>query len=50
VYNILNHAEASTVNTAPRFNPQGQQTTAAFGQVTATLPERRMQLSLRFNF
>jgi hypothetical protein len=49
-FNLPNHAEAMTVNNAPRFNPQGQQTLAAFGTVTATWPERRMQLSLRFNF
>jgi len=50
VFNVPNHAEAMTVNTSPRFNPAGQQTLAAFGTVTATWPERRMQLSLRFNF
>lgn len=50
VYNVPNHAEASTVNSTARFTPAGAQTTAAFGQVTATRPERRMQFSLRFNF
>lgn len=50
VYNVPNHAEASAVNATARFTPTGQQTTAAFGQVTATRPERRMQLGLRFNF
>jgi hypothetical protein len=50
VYNLPNHAEAMTVNNTARFNPQGQQTLPAFGTVTATWPERRMQLSLRFNF
>jgi copper(I)-binding protein len=47
---VPNHAEASTVNATARFTPTGQQTTAAFGQVTATRPERRMQLGLRFTF
>ncbi|HXJ39282.1 MAG TPA: hypothetical protein VNH18_08375, partial [Bryobacteraceae bacterium] len=50
VYNVPNHAEASTVNATARFTPTGAQTTAAFGQVTATRPERRMQLGLRYNF
>ena len=50
VYNVLNHPEASTVNATTRFTPTGQQITAAFGQVTATLPERRMQLGVRFTF
>ncbi|HEY2018633.1 MAG TPA: hypothetical protein VGH38_34245, partial [Bryobacteraceae bacterium] len=50
VYNVLNHAEASGLNLTARFNPAGQQTNGAFGQVTSTLPERRMQFSFRFNF
>jgi hypothetical protein len=50
VYNVPNHAEAMTVNATARFTPAGQQATAGFGQVTATRPERRMQLGLRFNF
>jgi hypothetical protein len=50
LYNAPNHAEASAVNSTARFTPAGVQTTAAFGQVTATRPERRMQLSLRFTF
>jgi hypothetical protein len=50
VFNVPNHAEASAVNSTARFTPAGQQTTAAFGQVTATRPERRMQLALRFTF
>jgi len=50
VYNVPNTAEASAVNATARFTPTGQQTTAAFGQVTATRPERRMQLGLRFSF
>jgi len=57
VYNILNHAEASTISTTARFTcasttscANASQTNASFGQVTATLPERRMQGSLRFTF
>jgi hypothetical protein len=50
VYNLPNHAEASAVSNTARFSPAGAQQLATFGTVTATLPERRMQLSLRFNF
>jgi hypothetical protein len=57
VYNILNHAEAMTINTTARFTcasttscANAPQTNASFGQVTATLPERRMQGSIRFTF
>jgi hypothetical protein len=49
-YNLFNHAEASAVNHTGRFDPTGAQVSAAFGTVTATRPERRMQASLRFNF
>ena len=50
IYNILNHAEAMTVNNTARFDTSGNQTNGALGAVTATLPERRMQGSLRFTF
>jgi hypothetical protein len=50
VFNILNHSEASGLNLSAIFNPAGQQTNAGLGQVTSTLPERRMQFTLRFNF
>ena len=50
VFNILNHAEASGLNLSAIINPAGQQTNAALGQVTSTLPERRMQFTIRFNF
>jgi Carboxypeptidase regulatory-like domain/TonB-dependent Receptor Plug Domain len=50
IYNLLNHAEASTVNNTARFDTAGNQTNTGFGAVTATLPERRMQGSLRFTF
>ena len=49
-YNILNHTQFSSVNNIARFDPQGVQVNAAFGQVTAARFERRMQGSLRFSF
>jgi len=50
IYNLPNHAEASTLNNTARFGATGPQQLAPFGTITATYPERRMQLSLRFNF
>jgi hypothetical protein len=49
-YNLLNHTQFSAVNNTARFDPQGAQVNAQFGQVTAARLERRMQASLRFNF
>ena len=49
-FNILNHAEASAVNNTARFDASGNQVNAALGTVTSTLPERRMQGSIRFTF
>ncbi len=49
-YNILNHTQFSAVNNIARFDPQGVQVNAGFGQVTAARFERRMQGSLRFTF
>jgi hypothetical protein len=49
-YNFFNHTQYSAVNNTARFDPQGNQVNAAFGQVTATRTERRMQGSLRFTF
>jgi hypothetical protein len=50
MYNAFNHTQFSTVNSDARFNPAGQQVNANFGRVTAARNERRMQMSLRFNF
>ena len=49
-YNLFNHTQFSAVNGTARFDPQGNQLNAQFGQVTAARNERRMQASLRFNF
>ena len=49
-YNTFNHTQFSSVNTAARFQPNGQQVNALFGTVTATRAPRVMQGSLRFTF
>jgi hypothetical protein len=49
-YNTFNHTQFATVNTAARFQPNGVQTNALFGQVVSTRTPRVMQGSLRFTF
>jgi len=49
-YNAFNHTQYSGLNTTARFDPQGNQTNALFGQVTSTRSPRVMQGSLRFTF
>lgn len=49
-YNVFNHTQYATVNTAARYTPQGVQTNALFGQVVSTRTPRVMQGSLRFTF
>jgi len=50
IYNLFNHTQFNGVNNIARFDPQGVQVNAAFGQVTSARQERRMQGSLRFIF
>ncbi len=50
MYNVFNHTQYSGVNTAARFNAQGQQINSLFGQVSAAREPRVMQGSLRFTF
>lgn len=50
VYNLLNHAEASGVNTSAVINPAGVNTNTALGQINSTLPERHIQFTLRASF
>ena len=50
VFNILNHSEASGLNLSAILNPAGQNTNTGLGQVTSTLPERRMQFTLKASF
>jgi hypothetical protein len=49
-YNALNHTQYASINTAARFDPNGNQTNALFGTVISTRTPRVMQGSLRFSF
>jgi hypothetical protein len=50
VYNIFNHTQFSDVDRTARFDAQGNQTNARFGQVIAARQPRVMQGSIRFLF
>jgi hypothetical protein len=50
LYNAFNHTQYSAVDTAARFAPDGSQTNARLGQITAAHPPRQIQLSARFTF
>ena len=50
MYNAFNHTQFSGVDTTARFDPQGAQVNARFGQVTSTRTPRVMQGALRFTF
>jgi hypothetical protein len=49
-YNVFNHTQFTTVNTAAVFNSSGQQTAGTFGQYTAAANPRQLQLALRLMF
>ena len=49
-YNVFNHTQFTTVNTAAVFNAAGQQTSGTFGQYTAAANPRQLQLALRIMF
>lgn len=49
-YNVFNHTQYATINTAARYTPAGVQTNALFGEVVSTRAPRVMQGSLRFTF
>ena len=49
-YNLFNHANFSTVDTAARFDAAGKQVSGTFGQYTATLDARRIVLGAKFYF
>ncbi len=50
-YNVLNHTQYSSINTAARYDQvTGAQTNAQFGQVTGTRTARVMQGAIRFVF
>ncbi|MBI5281857.1 MAG: TonB-dependent receptor [Candidatus Solibacter usitatus] len=50
MYNAFNHTQFSGVDTTARFDLQGSQVNARFGQVTSTRTPRVMQGALRFTF
>ncbi len=50
LYNIFNHAQFTGVDTAARFDQQGNQTNARMGQLTSAADPRIVQLALRFYF
>jgi hypothetical protein len=50
LYNAFNHTQFSAFDTSARFDGQGRQTNARFGEFTAARQPRRMQLALRLSF
>ncbi len=50
LYNALNQVAWTSVDTTARFDGQGNQINAAFGQVTETAGPRVIQLSVRAMF
>ncbi|MCC6391442.1 MAG: hypothetical protein IT167_12645, partial [Bryobacterales bacterium] len=50
MYNAFNHTQFQSVDSTARFDAQGNQVNARFGQVTAARAARVIQLSLRFSF
>jgi hypothetical protein len=50
LYNAFNHTQFSAVDTAARFAPDGSQTNARLGEITAAHPPRQIQISARFTF
>jgi hypothetical protein len=49
-YNAFNHTQFSAVDTAARFDPQGNQVNARFGQLIDARPPRQIQFALRATF
>lgn len=50
MYNAWNHTQFSGLDTGARFDAQGRQVNARFGEFTAARNPRQMQLALRFYF
>jgi hypothetical protein len=50
LYNAFNHTQYTGVDTTTRFDSQGAQVNARFGEFTAAAPARRIQLALRLTF
>jgi hypothetical protein len=49
-YNAFNHTQFSGLDTGARFDQQGRQTNARFGEFTTARQARRVQLALRLSF
>jgi hypothetical protein len=49
-YNAFNHTQFSALDTGARFDAQGRQVNARFGEFTASRSPRIMQFALRFYF
>jgi hypothetical protein len=50
IYNVFNHTQFYTVDTAARFDPAGNQVNQQFGKITGTRLPRVMQFGLSFRF
>ena len=50
LYNAFNHTQYSGVDVTARFDPQGKQVNARFGEITGARNSRQMQLAPRFYF
>lgn len=50
LYNAFNHTQFSALDTTARFDAQGNQVNARFGEFTAARNPRQMQFALRFYF
>jgi hypothetical protein len=50
IYNLFNHPQWATIDTSAQFNAAGEQTDRAFGTALTARTERRMQVSLRYQF
>lgn len=49
-YNLFNHTQYDGVDSTARFDSQGRQINARFGQVISARPAREIQFSLRLQF
>jgi hypothetical protein len=50
IYNVFNHTQFATVDAGARFDAQGNQVNARFGQVITTRSPRIMQVAIRVVF
>ncbi len=50
MYNVWNNTQFLSYDTGARFDPQGVQVNARFGELTSASSPRQMQFSLRLLF